>query len=197
MPRVSEEHRAARRDQILAAAVQCVAREGFHKTTMSHVIAESGLSAGAVYGYFKGKNEIIKAIADLAIGGLAASLQELAEGPDPVSPTVALETALQHVERLAQSPDGDLTRVAVQAWAEACRDDEVRELARQRLTDVRGSWERVLRRSQEDGTLKPDLDPAAMAQTMLGLIPGFVLQRLIVGDVTAASYAAGFRDLIA
>ncbi len=70
MPKVSEEHRAARRDQILAAAVQCVAREGFHKTTMSHVIAESGLSAGAVYGYFKGKNEIIKAIADLAIGGL-------------------------------------------------------------------------------------------------------------------------------
>ncbi len=197
MPRVSEEHRAARRDQILAAAVQCVAREGFHKTTMSHVTAESGLSAGAVYGYFKGKNEIIKAIADLAIGGLAASLQELAEGSDPVSPTVALETALQHIERLAQSPDGDLTRVAVQAWAEACRDDEVRELARQRLTDVRGSWERVLRRSQEDGTLRPDLDPAAMAQTMLGLIPGFVLQRLIVGDVTAASYAAGFRDLIA
>ncbi len=197
MPKVSEEHRAARRDQILAAAVQCVAREGFHKTTMSHVIAESGMSAGAVYGYFKGKNEIIKAIADLAIGGLAASLQELAEGSDPVSPAVALETALQHVERLAQSPDGDLTRVAVQAWAEACRDDEVRELARQRLADVRGSWERVLRRSQQDGTLKPDLDPAAMAQTMLGLIPGFVLQRLIVGDVTATSYAAGFRDLIA
>ena len=61
MPKVSEAHRAARREQIIDAAIRCVGREGFHRTTMSHVIAESGLSAGAVYGYFTGKEDLIKA----------------------------------------------------------------------------------------------------------------------------------------
>lgn len=195
MPRVSDEHRAARRHQILSAAVQCVAREGFHKTTMADVIAASGLSAGAVYGYFKGKNEIIREIADLAIGGLAGALHDLEGTPGPVTPTEAFDRALAHLERLAASPDGDLTRVAVQAWAEACRDEEVRDLARQRLVEVRAAWEAVLRRAQREGTLDAGADPAAVAQVMMGLLPGFVLQRLIVGDVTAASYAAGLRGL--
>jgi AcrR family transcriptional regulator len=195
MPKVTEAHRVARREQILAAAFRCVAREGFHKTTMADVIVESGMSAGAVYGYFKGKHEIIRAIADHAVGGLSVSLGELAGGEGPVAPVDALALVLEHVEHLAGSEDGDLTRVAVQAWAEACRDEEVREIARHRLLAVRAGWEAVLVRAQQDGTLDPDADTALVAQTMLGLLPGFVLQRLIIGDVTAASYVAGFRGV--
>ncbi|HEY9407971.1 MAG TPA: helix-turn-helix domain-containing protein, partial [Jiangellaceae bacterium] len=52
MPRVSEAHLAARRDQILQAAWTCFARDGFHATSMQDVFAEAGLSAGAVYRYF-------------------------------------------------------------------------------------------------------------------------------------------------
>lgn len=196
MPRVSAEHRAARRDQILAAAVACVAREGFHKTTMAHVIAESGLSAGAVYGYFKGKNEIIRAIADLAVGSLAASLEEVAAGPDPVHPADALRVVLDHVERLAGRPEGDLSRVAVQAWAEACRDEQVRGIAAQRMLEVRTAWRAVLTRARDDGRLDPGVDLEAATAVMLGQVPGFVLQRLVVGDVDAASYAAGLRALM-
>lgn len=196
MPKVTEEHRAARRQQILSAAMRCVAREGFHKTTMAHVIGESGLSAGAVYGYFKGKNEIIRAIADVAIGGMAAALHELADRPGTVAPADGLDLVLSHIEGLAASEQGDLTRVAVQAWAEACRDDEVRGIARQRLLLVRDGWQAVLGRAQRDGTLDPEVDVAVAAQAMLGLMPGFVLQRLLIGDVSRASYVSGFRALV-
>ncbi len=44
--------------------------QGFHKTTMADVIRESGLSAGAVYGYFKSKEEIVAAIADDALSAV-------------------------------------------------------------------------------------------------------------------------------
>src|SRR5262245_65670139 len=94
MPKVSEEHRAARREQILDAAIRCVGREGFHRTTMSHVIAESGLSAGAVYGYFSGKEDLIKASAGRALSGFAELLHGIAEGPDPVTPAGALRAML-------------------------------------------------------------------------------------------------------
>ena len=50
MPKVSEQHREARRDQIVDAALRCFSRKGFQRTSMADIIAESGLSAGAIYG---------------------------------------------------------------------------------------------------------------------------------------------------
>ena len=63
MPRVSEAHLAARRQQILDAARVCFTRNGFHATSMQDVIAEAGLSVGAVYRYFRSKEELVAAIA--------------------------------------------------------------------------------------------------------------------------------------
>src|SRR3954471_22731131 len=62
MPKVSEAHLAARRDQILAAAARCFARDGFHRTSMQDIVRESGISAGLVYRYFAGKDDVIAAI---------------------------------------------------------------------------------------------------------------------------------------
>ncbi|WP_369028857.1 TetR/AcrR family transcriptional regulator, partial [Nocardia farcinica] len=63
MPRVSEEHLERRRQQILVAAQRCFSRKGFYNTSMQDVFAESGLSAGAVYRYFKSKDELVAALA--------------------------------------------------------------------------------------------------------------------------------------
>lgn len=195
MPRVSAEQRAERREQILAAAIRCVAREGFHKTTMAHVIAESGASAGAVYGHFANKAELIRTIAHTAVSGFAAQLDELIAGPGPLDPADILTMLIHHAERLATTYDVDITRIAVQAWAEACRDEEVRGLVEEQLRGVRDRWTIALRRCQDDGTLGADADPQAVAKVMLGLMPGFVIQRLMLGDVTAESYVEGFRAL--
>jgi AcrR family transcriptional regulator len=47
MPRVSQQYRDSRREQILAAARRCFLRDGFHETSMQDLFAESGLSAVA------------------------------------------------------------------------------------------------------------------------------------------------------
>src|SRR5262245_48052330 len=83
MPRVSDDHLERRRQQILDAARRCFIRKGFHLTSMQDVFAESGLSAGAVYRYFKSKNEIIHAIATDTQGG-AVSLIETLLKEDPL-----------------------------------------------------------------------------------------------------------------
>jgi len=67
MPRVTEQHRAARRSEILAAACRCFARDGFHATSIADIISESGLSAGSVYLYFESKNEIIAAVVEMTL----------------------------------------------------------------------------------------------------------------------------------
>lgn len=60
MPKVTEEYRTARRHEIAQAALRCFARNGFAATSMADIIAESGLSAGAIYGHFTSKDELME-----------------------------------------------------------------------------------------------------------------------------------------
>ena len=91
MPKISEEKRQARRLQILDVATRCFARQGFHRTSMEDIIRELQSSPGAVYCYFRGKTDIVAAIAEqrhnresalladlLASGDVADGLQHLA-----------------------------------------------------------------------------------------------------------------------
>ncbi|HEY4570809.1 MAG TPA: TetR/AcrR family transcriptional regulator [Kribbella sp.] len=196
MPKVTEEHRLARRAQIVAAARTCVIEEGFHKTTMADVIRESGLSAGAVYGYFKSKEEIVAAIAEDALSTIDELFDKILASEQPLSPLAALEATIEHVVRVAQAPGGDVTRVAVQAWAEALRNDDILETARDKYCQLREHFLAIARRAQADGTVDPDVNPEHVAQVMFGMVPGFVLQRLLIGDVTPATYRAGLRALL-
>ena len=70
MPKVTEAHRESRREQILIAAWKCFSRKGFHSTSMADVIKEAGLSAGAVYLYFRSKDEIIVAVGTQVFAGI-------------------------------------------------------------------------------------------------------------------------------
>ena len=196
MPKVTEEHRLARRAQIVGAARRCVIEEGFHKTTMADVIRESGLSAGAVYGYFKSKEEIVAAIAEDALSAVDEVFQKILATENPLTPLAALETALDHVVAVAERPGGDVTRVAVQAWAEALRNPAIMSTALGKYTQLRDHFEAVARRAQADGTVDAETDPRHIAQVMFGLIPGFIIQRLLLGDVTAESYKAGLRAVL-
>jgi AcrR family transcriptional regulator len=72
-PNVSEE----RRTQIIESALNVFARQGFADTRMDDVAAESGLSKGLLYWYFKSKDEIVVAIADLLFGGELCKMQNL------------------------------------------------------------------------------------------------------------------------
>src|ERR1700709_1989916 len=89
MPKVSEQHRLDRRDEIVDAALAAFRRKGFQATSMAEIIAQSGLSAGAIYGYFGSKSDIILAVATKIVGARIADLQTLADlNPVPEPPKV-------------------------------------------------------------------------------------------------------------
>ncbi|HEV2256955.1 MAG TPA: TetR/AcrR family transcriptional regulator [Streptosporangiaceae bacterium] len=82
MPKIADEARTARRDQIIAAAAECFARAGYHTTTMADVAMAAGVSKGTPYLYFPGKEALFIALyeewdcglaarVDAAVGGLA------------------------------------------------------------------------------------------------------------------------------
>jgi AcrR family transcriptional regulator len=58
MPKVSEEHKERRREQILGGARRCFARYGYEGATVARLEEETGLSRGAIFNYFPSKDAI-------------------------------------------------------------------------------------------------------------------------------------------
>jgi AcrR family transcriptional regulator len=193
MPRVSEAHLAARRQQILDAARACFLRNGFHMTSMQDVIAEAGLSVGAVYRYFRSKNELIAAIADEYSGEISTRLGELIA--DPRRPLAdVMETAIDLVDANT-GPDG-MMRLALQVWSEAMRDEVVAVTAERIYATMRGNFIRLARRATGTGELPPGTDAEAVGGALFSLVVGFALQRMLSGQPDPAVYKRGVRALV-
>ncbi|WP_067461761.1 TetR/AcrR family transcriptional regulator [Actinomadura macra] len=193
MPRVSPEHLERRRRQIMDAARTCFIRKGIHETSMQDVFAESGLSAGAVYRYFKSKNEIIEAVMSTVIGDLQTFFVDLAER-DPLPPLDEMVEQLASKIVNLSGEDGPL-RLAPQAWGLTMHDAELGRYVRDNIRALRETWMRYVRRHVEAGLLPPETDVEAAGKTIFGLMPGFVLQRLILEDVTPDELRRGVRTL--
>lgn len=194
MPRVSDEHLERRRQQILDAARICFVRKGFHQTSMQDVFNESGLSAGAVYRYFKGKDELVVALASTAAGDIRARMEEVIRR-DPLPPPAELVAHLTTWIDAQTGPEGRL-RLAPQAWSLALIDDNAAEPVRRTMTGIRAMWHTYVERMHEQGWLPADADLDAVTAALFGLLPGYVLQHLIIGEVDRDQYIRGVATLL-
>jgi AcrR family transcriptional regulator len=194
MPRVTAEHLSARRRQILDAAGRCFGRSGFHRTSMQDILAEAGLSAGALYRYFRSKHEIVMAIADETIGDVTADVGPLLEADPPEPFGTVLGAVLDQIEpRL--SPGGPLY-MAVQVWGEATHDDALRDFVTETYGRLRALFVDYAERAGEAGMLPPGADPAAVGTVLFGLLPGYIVQRTLTGTPDRTTYLAGVAGLL-
>ena len=200
MPKVTEEHRATRRSEILADACRCFARDGFHSTSINDIIRESGLSAGAVYLYFKSKQQLIAAVVEMTLSTADELFEELLADDAVPSPeetlTFMLDAVMEHAVNNSQF-GVDMSRVALHAWAEALRDPEIADRIEHTLRNLRGHYAQVARRWQAAGTIDPDTDPEHIGAVLLGTVHAFALQRLLIPGTDPTEYLSGVRALLA
>ena len=195
MPKVKPETLAIRREEILQAAETCFSRQGFHQTTIQDVIRESGLSAGCIYGHFTSKEELIQAIGESRHARDSVLLAAKNADQDP----------LQSLRAIARAFLGDLQkeqglrarRVALQLWAEALRDDVVRDQVTSGIREPIALIVDLLRRGQRSGTIDRAIQPRAAARAMVAMFQGFVLQRLWAETVSTAEAMHAFDIFLA
>ena len=174
MPKVSQEHSDMQQRAILDAAIRCFARTGFHRTTMRDVVRESGMSAGALYLYFKSKEELIEAIAEnrhlrerqwissaLNQDDLSGSLRALIH-----SFAGALMDRGEQQER----------RLSVQLWAESLQDPKIRQSVLSGLSTPTDLLTRFFKAVQKQGKLPKSLDCHAASRVLVAFYQGLVLQ---------------------
>jgi AcrR family transcriptional regulator len=181
MPKVSDAHLEARRTQILEAACVCIGRKGLHRTTIRDICAEAGLSAGAVYGYFKSKDDLVEAMAGLGRENTHTFLESpRIPGDAPASLTQLAEAIID----LLGTKDGrENSRIDVRLWGEGLHTPRIRELFLEAHADVNGVFAQIVREGQELGQIDPDLDPTSAARVWVALALGLTVQRAMDPDV--------------
>jgi len=175
VPRVDDGYLAARRRQIMDAAVACFARDGFHRTTMQDIVAETGLSAGAIYRYFPAKEDIVAAIAAEHHAREAAVLDGATEATD--AGDLLRDLARVSLGRLADPAEQRWRRVTIQLWGEALRDERVMRIVRSGLDEPIEIIAGLLRRGQQDGSVPAGIDPDSAARVCAAIFQGLVLQQ--------------------
>lgn len=190
---MSADYLVERRDHILAAAAVRFARDGFHRTSMQDVIDEAGLSPGAVYRYFRSKDDIIIAIAVDAMGLVEAVVREALAQHRPIAELVG---ALPSAFSVREHAD-ERMRLAVQAWGESLRNPPLFTAMQEGLHGVRTALADRVRLAQHDGEVHPDVEPAAVADILLAQLQGFILQRCWNPDLDATTYGAAARAVVA
>jgi AcrR family transcriptional regulator len=139
VPKVTEEHKSRRREQILEGARRCFARHGYEGATVARLEEETGLSRGAIFNYFPNKEAIFLAIAQASSDRLAEIWLEqgfrslldalVLEDPDWLS------VQLEAVRRLRTDPDFQRMVAEQDEEAAPARRERLQRLSEQGVRD--------------------------------------------------------------
>ncbi len=194
MPKVSEQHTEARKQQIIDAAYRCFARKGFHQATMRDIYEEAELSPGAVYHYFNSKDEIIQASFDFDYQRSLDLFNAARESGDPLA---AISDLFDFLARgLQEAAALGASRVNVQGWGEALVNPALHETIQRVLNNYLDALTHIFRRAQELGQVDASLDPASVGRMMLSLYYGLELQKALDPEVDVSGYAAAVNTLV-
>ena len=200
MPRISEERRDARRGQIIDAARACVLEHGLEAVSMEMIIARSGQSTGAVYRYFKSKDDLIRAAITAATSEIGAAAAPVLAGPKPARPSQLLQELLAAWVGFSRSGVGaaaglDRMPVALHGWSYAQTDPEAKAVLQASLRGFRERCVPLVKQWQADGLIAADVQPDAVAQLILSICLGFVAQRSLTGDAEVQAHADALAAL--
>ena len=165
MPKVSEEHKERRREEILAAAQRCFARYGYEGATVARLEAESGLSRGAIFNYFENKEALFVELA-------ARSSQRLTG--------IWLEHGFRAAVEAIAHEDPEWLSVQLEATRRVRNDPEFQKQMTVKEAELAAGREERLARLREQG-VRDDL-PIEQTAIFLSLVANGLALRRTMGD---------------
>ena len=171
------------RERLLDAAARVFARKGYSGTRILDVVAEAGLSTGAVYGRFRSKNELLReAVSSRSASRAAGDVERATKVAD-----LLVRGALRF------DPLNDTEAMQLEAFVAARREPEVAQALADAEATFRRRAEPLLEAASIDGTVAHDVDPDAFLYFVRTVRLGLMLQRA----AGLPAPADGWEDLIA
>lgn len=157
--------------QILRAATECFARNGFHQTTMQDISTKAGISVGLIYRYFANKEMVISAMAAEHKRDIQIALERARLAPGLLEALEVLFTCT------CEDSDHAHAAFVVDLFAEAGRNREVAKIVRGVMeTMTRGVMELV----EADAATKSHLlGPSELTQLIFALNHGLMMRSVL------------------
>lgn len=182
MPRITPAHEQAVRTRIIESALRVFAEKGYHGATIADVVRDSGLSVGAIYTYYRGKDELFLATCELSTGqGLGELGSRLVRGQS-VGEKLAIAVGF-FLDSMVASPDEpELASMLVMQWSRAEAEPFIRASLTRRRDQITAAGELLIREGMERGELPSWIDAPALAAAYVTFLDGLLLWRLEQGD---------------
>jgi TetR/AcrR family transcriptional regulator, transcriptional repressor of aconitase len=179
MPKISDERKAERREQILAGARRAFAEHGYEGATVARLEEEIGLSRGAIFNYFPSKEDLF---AELA-------LRDSARMSD-----VWVNEGLEAVVREVLELDPAWLGVYLELVRRARTDPEFkRKIEKRQAAAVPVNRARLLE-AQGAGELRVDVDAKDLGAFVNLVLNGLALQRASGDDPPPVELVVGLLN---
>ncbi len=173
-----------RKDQILNAAAAVFSRLGFHEARMDDIVTEAGLSKGAIYWYFKSKDEIITALMHRMFSQDIEALRrlEIAEG-------TAFDRLLSHISTMVETftEMSNLISIIYEFYVTAVRSDEVRTFFRGYLMNYRDTFRVIVQQGIDRGEFI-EVNAQQIAVALYALIDGTLMLAMLDTTLDPRAY---------
>jgi AcrR family transcriptional regulator len=156
-PDVSEE----RKSQILAAATRVFTKRGFADARMDDIVAESGLSKGALYWYFDSKDAIIVNILDQIFAYETSHVGKLIGQEDSAAKMMEIfvNTTINDIEKMKP-----LMPIFIDFWTLSLRKKSVNQAIKRYYQNFLDLIEPIIEKGIEQGEFRPvDVKETALA----------------------------------
>ena len=196
MPKISDQQRQARRDQILAATWRCFLRKGIHATSMEEIIREANLSAGAVYLYYKSKDELIFAAISTYMAELRGLLMPILMKEKALPPVAFVYEITSAIAKHTKRDGVDLNVIILMCWSEAQTNKDVEALVTGFQVRYREALVSIVRQWQKRKDLRSAGNPEDLAKALLAFFLGFIAQSAILGELAPETVTRGMEGFL-
>ena len=178
------------RGRILGVAAQAFAQNGYNATGIAEICERAGVSKGAFYYHFDGKQAVFLELLNAWMAQLERALEALAEGAETVPEKLSRMARMMGI--IYASQDFQIP-MFLEFWTQASRDESVRQAALAPYRTYQAYFAALIQQGIDEGTLEP-VDPQSGAQALISLASGLLLQGLL--DPQGADWGAVAEDSV-
>jgi len=180
------------RNAIVDASMDLFARRGYHGTSVAQIAQATGLTKGALYWYFKGKEDLFLTVLDRIRTRWRDEIISRVEASEGVRDK--LEQLFEATSEMVASTDNPysmhLFLVAAGAQPEMT---DFEDAIRSTYAEYMKLIAETIRNGQEDGEIKKDIDAESAALGIIGCLEGIVLQARLHPPATVATSVAEMK----
>ena len=175
MPRLRDPKRTRRK--VLEASYREFYRHGFQGGSINRIVSAAGITKGALFHHFAGKNDLGYAVLDEFLLSAINNwwVEPLRDTEDPVP--ILRKILARFIKRVEEEdPESGFLFNGCPICNFAVEMSPLDEGFRTRIGAIYGAWRRsiyeALKRGQKNGTVRGDIDPGAEASFLVAIIAG-------------------------